>query len=88
MSKPKQKFYVVWEGREPGVYLNWADCQAQTDGFPKAKFKSFPSLEAAERAFAKDSSAYIKSRTAPVSKLSKEELQLIADPIKNSHATI
>lgn len=88
MSKPKQKFYVVWQGREPGVYLNWADCQAQTDGFPKAKFKSFFSQKAAEEAFAQDSSDFIHSRTAPVSKLSKEELQLIADPIKNSHATI
>lgn len=86
MSKPKQKFYVVWVGRQPGVYLNWADCQAQIDGFPKAKFKSFFSQKAAEEAFAKDSSDFIQSRTAPVSKLPKEELQRIGDPIEDSIA--
>src|SRR6476620_12009629 len=86
MSKPKQKFYVVWEGRVPGVYLNWADCKAQTDGFPQAKFKSFLSQKAAEDAFAKDSSDFIRSRAVHANKLSKAELQLIGDPVEDSIA--
>ncbi|GFN31494.1 ribonuclease H [Paenibacillus xylaniclasticus] len=46
-----QKHYVVWVGRQPGVYAVWADCQKQTSGYEGAKFKSFESKEAAEKAF-------------------------------------
>lgn len=37
----KRKFYVVWVGREPGIYEDWDDCWAQVDGFPGAKYKGF-----------------------------------------------
>ncbi|CAG7650048.1 ribonuclease H [Paenibacillus allorhizosphaerae] len=47
----KSKFYVVWEGRQPGVYKTWADCQAQTNGFPQAKFKAYESEAEAKAAF-------------------------------------
>ncbi|WP_348772732.1 ribonuclease H family protein [Pseudoalteromonas sp. MMG005] len=46
-----KKFYVVWQGREPGIYTNWAQCKAQVDGFSGAKYKSFSSQEEAESAF-------------------------------------
>ena len=49
-SKPK--FYVVWQGRSPGVYTSWADCQKQVHRFPGARFKSFPTRSAAEAALA------------------------------------
>lgn len=47
----KQKYYVVWVGRKPGIYRTWEECKAQTDHFPNAKFKSFSTLEEAETAF-------------------------------------
>ncbi len=47
----KQKFYVVWEGREPGVYDNWSDCEEQILNFPGAKYKSFSSAAEAAQAF-------------------------------------
>lgn len=47
----KSKFYVVWEGHNPGVYATWAECQQQTKGYPNAKYKSFPTQEMAESAF-------------------------------------
>lgn len=31
-----QKFYAVKAGRVPGVYLTYAECQAQTAGFKGA----------------------------------------------------
>lgn len=49
-----KKYYVVWEGREPGVYDNWEDCQEQIDGFPGAKYKSFPNKDTAVEAFRGD----------------------------------
>lgn len=47
----KQKYYVVWEGRNPGVYTSWAECQKQTSGFKQAKFKSYISRKEAEQAY-------------------------------------
>lgn len=45
------KYYVVWEGREPGVYDSWDDCQQQVNGYPGARYKSYPSAEAAVAAY-------------------------------------
>lgn len=45
------KYYVVWEGREPGVYDSWDECQQQVNGYPGARFKAFPSAEAAVAAY-------------------------------------
>ena len=50
----KKKYYVVWEGRNPGVYETWEDCQEQVEGWPGAKFKSFSSQEEAVTAFRGD----------------------------------
>ncbi len=47
----KQKYYVVWQGNKSGIYDNWADCQKQVIGVTGAQYKSFDSLEAAQRAF-------------------------------------
>ncbi len=54
MAKKKPKFYVVWHGHQPGVYMTWAECQKQIAGFSSAKYKSFASLELAEKAFRDD----------------------------------
>jgi ribonuclease HI len=51
----KRKFYVVWVGREPGVYEDWDDCREQVTGFPGARFKAFDSQVAATLAFRGDS---------------------------------
>lgn len=55
----KQKFYVVWEGSTPGIYDNWTDCQLQIKGYDGAKFKSFDTLEEAQKALASSPYAYI-----------------------------
>ena len=52
MSKAKQKYYVVWQGREPGIYLTWEECKAQVHGAEGARYKSFPTMEEAEKAYA------------------------------------
>lgn len=41
-----KKIYAVKIGRVPGIYFTWDDCKAQTDGYPGAKFKSFPASDA------------------------------------------
>ncbi|BBI31376.1 ribonuclease H [Cohnella abietis] len=47
----KQKYYVVWVGRKPGVYTSWADCQEQINKFDDAKFKSYETRAAADEAY-------------------------------------
>ncbi|MGE5852192.1 MAG: viroplasmin family protein, partial [Deltaproteobacteria bacterium] len=36
-----QKFYVVWSGRQTGVFGDWANAQRAVDKYPGARFKSF-----------------------------------------------
>lgn len=49
-----KKFYAVRNGRVPGVYMTWADCEKQVKGFGGAIYKSFPT-EAEARAFVENS---------------------------------
>ena len=46
-----KKFYVVWQGRETGIFTDWNTCKKQVDKFAGAKYKSFPTLKEAEAAF-------------------------------------
>lgn len=47
----KRKYYVVWDGVEPGIYDTWPEAQRQVKGFPGARFKSFDRLDLAKQAF-------------------------------------
>lgn len=51
MSKKKTKYYVVWVGHNPGVYDDWTDTQEQIHNFPGARYKSFPTPQAAAEAY-------------------------------------
>lgn len=47
----KNKAYVVWKGKEPGVYTSWSEAEKQVKGFEGARFKGFESLGEAQKAF-------------------------------------
>lgn len=47
----KGKYYVVWKGRETGVFDTWAECKEQVEGFVGAQYKSFASRSDAMRAY-------------------------------------
>ncbi|NDV58021.1 viroplasmin family protein [Bacteroides sp. 519] len=55
----KKKYYVVWDGVNPGIYDSWNDCQLQIKGYDGAKYKSFETREEAEKASASSPYAYI-----------------------------
>jgi ribonuclease HI len=82
----KPKYYVVWKGRETGIFSSWEDCKAQTNGFDGAVFKSFESKELAEEAFIESSSQYVGKNKKLISSLSKEELAVIGEPIDDAIA--
>ena len=44
----KQKFYVVWNGAEDGVYTSWEACEAAVKGFSGAKYQAFKTEAEAE----------------------------------------
>lgn len=60
MAKQKAKFYVVWKGRETGIYDSWTACEAQVKGIG-ALYKGFPTRELAEQAFAQGPEQYLTS---------------------------
>jgi ribonuclease HI len=51
MSDKKQKYYVVWQGHNPGIYSSWDKAHSQVKNFPNAIYKAYPSKLEAEEAF-------------------------------------
>lgn len=49
-----RKFYVVWDGRAPGIYDSWEEARLQIEGFPNACYRAYGSQEEATRAFRGD----------------------------------
>ena len=45
------KFYVVWQGRETGIFTSWEECKPQIEDYKGAQYKSFKTREEAEQAF-------------------------------------
>lgn len=41
MAKSKNKYFVVWDGIEPGIYNSWDACKRQVNGYAGAKYKGF-----------------------------------------------
>jgi len=56
------KFYVVWAGRNTGVFTDWATTQRHVDKFPGARFKSFNTRAEAEHAFRSGTPSYAGAR--------------------------
>lgn len=54
------KYYVVWEGRETGLFDSWEACKLATDGYTTAKYKSFPSKSQAQEALRLGYAGYYK----------------------------
>ncbi len=65
-----KKYYVVWEGREKGIFTDWDTCKKQIDKFAGARYKSFKTQREAEQAFKGSSSASIGKKSQTASKRS------------------
>lgn len=74
----KQKYYVVWKGKSPGIYDTWPECQSQIQGFPDARYKSFESLTEAREAFKGKPEQFMtqKSASKSVPRISKSQIVL------------
>lgn len=68
------KFYVVKNGRTPGIYTTWAQCLQQVEKFSGAIYKSYKTREEAEEAFESNASIGIKS--APKKRMSDAKVNV------------
>jgi ribonuclease HI len=48
VANQRKQYYAVRNGRKPGIYRTWEECKAQVDGYARAQYKGFSSLEEAE----------------------------------------
>lgn len=76
----KNKFYTVWNGKTPGVYATWKECEEQVKGVEGAKYKSFDTQEEAEKALQGNYWQFVKPKlekqAAPA-----QHPQIIADSL-------
>ena len=69
----KNKFFVVWEGKEPGIYCTWEECKLQIHGFEGATYKGFATDAEAREAMVSPCWNYI-GKNAKVKKPNSEEI--------------
>jgi ribonuclease HI len=75
----KSKFYVVWQGKQPGIHKTWAACKKAIEGHKGAEYKSFESFALAQKAF-NGNYADFKGNKQGESSLSSQELLKIGQP--------
>ena len=71
------KFYVVWIGRETGVFTSWHYTKKQVHNFPQAKFKAFKTQEEAETAFTAGRGAHSNKSTKNKARASSNKTNTI-----------
>ena len=65
----KNKYYVVWQGKRPGIYESWPDCKKQVNGFEGARYKGFPTLDLAKSALNDDPRRHMTKKPASPGKV-------------------
>lgn len=80
----KKHFYVVWKGRETGIFESWDACKAQVDGYSGAQYKGFEHRHEAERALRGDYREYVTSN--PFNQPAAATLRRMRMPIPDSYA--
>ncbi|MBN2893117.1 MAG: ribonuclease H family protein [Bacteroidales bacterium] len=75
----KNKFYVVWQGKNPGIYSSWAECKSQVEGVA-AKYMGFETKAEAELAFSKGYEEFY-GKKGKKTELTPEQIALHGKPI-------
>ncbi|WP_088653478.1 ribonuclease H1 domain-containing protein [Geofilum rhodophaeum] len=82
----KKAYYVVWSGRQPGIYETWEECKAQVHGQEKSTFKKFKTLDEARAAYAAGAPAPVDRKSSPKTRSPKTASANGAIPISDSLA--
>lgn len=75
----KNKFFVVWEGKEPGIYRSWEECKRQIHGFEGAIYKGFATEAEAREAMVSPCWDYI-GKNAKAKKPTREDISKVGLP--------
>ena len=75
----KQKYYVVWQGKKPGIYSDWDACKEQVVGVQGAQYKGFDSMAEAEAASRLPYNSVVANNTSTASKTSQANVLTIDD---------
>lgn len=75
----KNKFYVVWKGKQLGIHKTWADCKKAIEGYKGAEYKSFATFALAQKAFNGNYEDF-KGKKKGEATLSPSELLKIGQP--------
>lgn len=75
----KNKFFVVWEGKEPGIYRSWEECKRQIHGYGGAIYKGFATEAEARQAMTSPCWDYI-GKNAKTKQPSTEEIKKHGTP--------
>lgn len=75
----KNKFFVVWEGKEPGIYRSWDDCKRQIHGFGGAIYKGFATEAEAREAITSPCWNYI-GKNAKIKKQPSKDVVKVGKP--------
>ena len=86
MKKKKVKFYVVWKGRNTGIFDSWDECNSQIFGFEGAQYKSFPTKEEALFSFQRPYSQAITSKSSVVLPVSAYNNLIVKNSISDDAA--
>ena len=78
-----KKYYVIWKGKETGVFSSWDKVKKLVQGVEGAKYKSFISKTEANTAIKKKYSDYQGSNSKKIT-LSDTDKARFGVPIKNS----
>lgn len=78
-----KKYYVIWKGKETGVFSSWDKVKKLVQGFEGAQYMSFSNKAEADQAYQKPFSSY-KGKKSKKTMLSNAEKEAYGCPIKNS----
>lgn len=79
----KKKYYVVWKGKETGVFSDWDTVKKLVHEFEGAQYKSFSDEQEAEEAFKRSYNDY-KGKNTSKPTLSSVEKAKYELPVENS----
>jgi ribonuclease HI len=75
----KNKYFVVWEGKEPGIYRTWEECKRQIHGYEGAIYKGFATEAEAREAMVSPCWDYI-GKNANAKKPTQAEIEKYGIP--------
>lgn len=83
-----QKYYAVRRGKKPGIYLTWAECKQQVDGFTGARYKSFQTKKEAEEFLVAKDNFKKATKTNTTTDINDYEVVVYTDGGSRNHGNV